>query len=76
MGKGGEKSRDRRGRAQEGRRERNAWELNHVVGRLVREISRCESARAYTHIEITSERACIIRKRNTKAPAIRTANRT
>lgn len=29
-------------------RERNAWELNHVVGRLAREISRCESARTHT----------------------------
>lgn len=29
---------------------RNAWELNHVVGRLVREISRCESARTRTHV--------------------------
>lgn len=32
-----------------GARERNAWELNHVVGRLAREISRCESARTRTH---------------------------
>lgn len=29
-------------------RERNAWELNHVVGRLAREISRCESAHTHT----------------------------
>jgi len=29
-------------------RERNAWELNHVVGRLAREISRCESTHTYT----------------------------
>jgi len=39
------KNRDRREREHE----RNAWELNHVVGRLAREISRCES----THTEAT-----------------------
>lgn len=57
-------------------RERNAWELNHVVGRLAREISRCESAHTHTETVHIRELPVHIEAARTKPVHVYTVSRS